>query len=311
MIMRLIALDKNGQFSLTKNFIDNIPPYAILSHTWGDDEDEVTFNDFMDGSGKLKTGYGKIQLCGEQAARDGLRHFWIDTCCIDKSNNTEFSEAINSMFSWYRNAAICYVYLADVSIGSRDPFNLFLPTWETDFRHSRWFTRGWTLQELLAPSFVSFFTSEWKRLGDRESLEYLLHEITGVAVKALQGYPLSEFSIKDRIVWAKSRKTKREEDKAYSLLGIFNVYISPLYGEGKKNAFRRLRDEILKTQKHPSNDLHDISFLVSDYQFEASYGWYCCNCGNGPWILAHSPRCVSCEHDWCFECDGVYLPNTT
>ena len=113
--MRLLELKDNGKFSLTNDIVIDIPPYAILSHTWGRDNEEVTFKDLMESSGNAKAGYKKLQFCREQAARDGLQYFWVDTCCIDKSNNTELSEAINSMFRWYRNTAKCYVYLSDVS----------------------------------------------------------------------------------------------------------------------------------------------------------------------------------------------------
>jgi hypothetical protein len=113
--MRLLRLSADGTFSLTKDLIQHHPPYAILSHTWGDDDEEVTFKDLMEGVGKTKAGYRKIQFCAEQALTDRLRHIWVDTCCIDKSNNAELSEAIISMFRWYRNSAKCYVYLADVS----------------------------------------------------------------------------------------------------------------------------------------------------------------------------------------------------
>jgi hypothetical protein len=119
--MRLLELQSNGDVSLTKDLLSNIPPYAILSHTWGDDEDEVTFKDLTEGSGKTKHGYNKILFCAKQARNDGLQHIWIDTCCIDKSNNAELSEAIISMFRWYRNAAKCYVYLVDVSTTGQDP----------------------------------------------------------------------------------------------------------------------------------------------------------------------------------------------
>ena len=112
--MRLLERNNSSEFSLTQDFGDDIPRYAILSHTWGADTEEVTFRDLMDGTGKSKAGYNKIRFCGEQARRDGLQYFWVDTCCIDKSNNNELSEAINSMFRWYRNAAKCYVYLSDV-----------------------------------------------------------------------------------------------------------------------------------------------------------------------------------------------------
>jgi hypothetical protein len=242
--MRLLKLIANGEFRLTKDLINNIPPYAILSHTWGDDDDEVTFKDLTEGFGNSRVGYRKIQFCAEQAARDGLQHFWVDTCCIDKSNNAELSEAIISMFRWYRNAAKCYVHLSDVSTNGQDPTN---QSWEPIFRKSRWFTRGWTLQELIAPPLVEFFSLEGELLGDRKSLERQVHEITGIPTLALQTSDLSGFSVTTRLSWAESRETKREEDKAYSLLGIFNIHMPPLYGEGIESAFRRLREEIEKS----------------------------------------------------------------
>jgi hypothetical protein len=244
--MRLLEVNGNGQLSLTQDIINNTIPYAILSHTWGDDGDEVNFKDLTDDSWRTKAGHRKLRFCGEQATRDGLQHFWVDTCCIDKSNNAELSEAINSMFRWYRNAAKCYVYLTDVSTNDPDKIDPSLQSWEAAFRSSRWFTRGWTLQELIAPQSVEFFCSNNKRLGDKKSLERQLHEITGIAVSALQGTPLSEFSFDERMAWAKNRETKREEDKAYSLLGIFDIYIPLIYGEGTKNALYRLQDEFHK-----------------------------------------------------------------
>jgi hypothetical protein len=150
----------------------------------------------------------------------------VDTCCINKANNTEFSEAINSMFRWYQNAAKCYVYLSDVpraAFDANDELNQ-LPR-ELDFWESRWFTRGWTLQELLAPDSVEFFSRKGKRLGDKRTLERQIHEITRIALSALQGTPLSQFGVDERLAWAKNRETTRKEDEAYSLLGIFNVYM--------------------------------------------------------------------------------------
>jgi hypothetical protein len=244
--MRLLQLKTNGEFSLTKDLINNVPPYAILSHTWGDDDQEATLRDLAEGSGNTKAGYRKIQFCAEQAARDGLQHFWVDTCCIDKSNNTELSEAINSMFRWYRNAAKCYVYLADVSANDHSSINQTIQKWESTFRKSRWFTRGWTLQELIAPPSVEFFSSEGKWLGNKKSLEQQVHEITGISVQALRGRALSEFSDDERFSWADSRVTKREEDRAYSLLGLFDIYLPLIYGEGMNNAFCRLREAIDK-----------------------------------------------------------------
>jgi len=197
----------------------------------------------MDGTGKSKAGYDKIRFCGEQARRDGLQYFWVDTCCIDKSDSAELSEAINSMFRWYRNAAKCYVYLSDVSITKRKASNQFSKfTWESALPASRWFTRGWTLQELLAPGSVEFFSQEGKRLGDKRTLERLIHEITGIAIPALRGTSLSEFGVDERLLWAVTRQTTREEDKAYSLLGIFDIYMPLMYGEGTDNALKRLRN---------------------------------------------------------------------
>ncbi|PMD49976.1 WD40 repeat-like protein [Hyaloscypha bicolor E] len=244
--MRLLRVDENGEFSLTKDIIDNIPRYAILSHTWGDDDDEVSFQDLTKSPRRTKAGYGKLRFCAQQAARDGLQYFWVDTCCIDKSNNTELSEAINSMFRWYTKAAKCYAYLSDVRTNDHDQSNPSLQSWEPAFRNSRWFTRGWTLQELLAPSSVEFFCSKGNQLGDKRSLEQQIHHITGIAVQALEGTPLSEFSVNERMSWAKTRQTKREEDKAYSLLGIFEIYMPLIYGEGAASAFKRLYEEIGK-----------------------------------------------------------------
>lgn len=141
------------------------------------------------------------------------------------------------MFRWYQSAAICYVFLSDVPIAqyakSSEPF-----------RKSRWFTRGWTLQELIAPASVEFFSSEGKRLGDKQSMVNTIHEITGIPKPALRGQPLSMYTADERMSWANGRSTKREEDAAYSLLGLFNIYMPPIYGEGREHAFVRLRKEI-------------------------------------------------------------------
>jgi hypothetical protein len=246
--MRLLERNNTGDFSLTKDLVaDDLPKYAILSHTWGEDTEEVTFKDLMNGSGKDKTGYNKIQFCWEQARHDGLQYFWVDTCCIDKSNSVELQEAINSMFHWYRGADRCYVYLSDVSTTKRKASDRFSEcTWELAFRESRWFTRGWTLQELLAPVSVEFFSRESRRLGDKRALERQIHEVTGITVEALQGESLSGFSIDSRLSWAQNRQTTRKEDQAYSLLGIFGVHMPLIYGEGKDNALRRLLKKIYK-----------------------------------------------------------------
>ncbi|RYP03115.1 hypothetical protein DL765_010598 [Monosporascus sp. GIB2] len=260
--MRLLRLEDDGEYSLIEFVGHNIPRYAILSHTWGADDEELTFKDLVGGTGKNKAGYRKIRFCGKQAAHDGLQFFWVDTCCIDKSSSAELSEAINSMFRWYHNAAKCYVYLSDVSVGGSvesDPSSQ--RTWKPDFQRSRWFTRGWTLQELLAPISVEFFSVEGERLGDRISLLQEIHDTTGISIQALQGCSLSQFSVEERMSWAERRKTKREEDATYSLLGIFDVHMPLIYGEGPKKAFVRLQKEIeiVKLTKGAEYDLPTVA----------------------------------------------------
>jgi hypothetical protein len=243
--MRLLYYTSDGQLGLTKDLTgdDEIPPYAILSHTW-DEGQEVTFDDMMNNSGKRKTGFDKIRFCAQQAKRDGLRYFWIDTCCINKSNNSEHSEAIISMFRWYKNAKRCYVYLSDVSSRAAEDDSDAHRRRKPAIRKSRWFTRGWTLQELIAPASVEFFSKEGERLGDRRSLLPTLHDVTRIAVQALEGSPMASFTVDERMSWAQGRNTKREEDAAYSLLGIFDVHMPLLYGEGRQNALDRLRKEV-------------------------------------------------------------------
>jgi hypothetical protein len=170
--MRLLKRSDTGDFSLIQFGDEAIPPYAILSHTWGADTEEVTFEDLTNGTGKDKPGYKKIRFCGEQASRDGLEYFWIDTCCINKENQAELSLAITSMFRWYRNANRCYIYISDVSTTKQNVSGQL--TWEPAFQGSRWFTRGWTLQELLAPHSDEFFSQKVERLKAMFKLEYLL-----------------------------------------------------------------------------------------------------------------------------------------
>ncbi|OAG07547.1 vegetative incompatibility protein HET-E-1 [Paraphaeosphaeria sporulosa] len=280
--MRLLRRSDTGEFSLSQFRDEAIPPYAILSHTWGPDTEEVTFEDLTNGTGKDKPSYEKIRFCGERAALDDLEYFWIDTCCINKANKAELSQAINSMFRWYGNATRCYVYLSDISSSplsnTEEPKSPW--PWESDFRKCRWFTRGWTLQELLAPSSVEFFSQEGERLGDRNSLRRLIHEITVVPESALEGAPLSQFSVNERLSWIEHRQTKLEEDRAYSLLGIFGVYVAAIYGEGTASAFQRLREEIGKLEQC-MQDLHltdprDDKKRIEDTKgglLEASYRW--------------------------------------
>jgi hypothetical protein len=133
--MRFLKVNDCGKLSLTEDWVENVPPYAILSHTWGADHDEVTFGDVESKSGTNKAGYAKLWFCANQAGRDGLKYFWVDTCCINKQSSAELSEAINSMYDWYQGAQLCYIYLSDVEKSN----------WKKTISKSRWFKRGWTL----------------------------------------------------------------------------------------------------------------------------------------------------------------------
>ena len=245
--MHLLERKPEGNFVLYEFTGTNIPAYAILSHTWG--KEEVSLQEVECVTRKNNDGWKKIDFCAKQANADGLRYIWVDTCCIDKKNAVELSEAINSMFRWYQKAARCYVYLSDVSMQDTQQDGQINPAWETAFRRSRWFTRGWTLQELIAPTLLDFFSSEGKRFGNKSTLEPMIREITGIATSALSGDKLSNFSIDERMSWVKYRNTTIGEDKAYCLLGIFDISMPLIYGEGRDKAFRRLQEEIHKSYK--------------------------------------------------------------
>lgn len=239
--MRLLQLQEDGGFSLVEFFGGDIPPYAILSHTWGPASEEVTFRDLIEGTGKSKPGYRKLTCCREQTERDNLQYFWVDTCCIDKTSSAELSEAINSMWRWYKDSEVCYAYLIDV------PEDTDLEGDDTPFTRSKWFTRGWTLQELLAPGEVVLFNTSWQTIGTKRELASKISTITGIDTYYLGsgGDDLESASIAERMSWASARKTTREEDIAYCLLGIFDISMPLLYGEGSK-AFQRLQEEIMK-----------------------------------------------------------------
>ncbi|KAF2740962.1 HET-domain-containing protein, partial [Polyplosphaeria fusca] len=234
---RLVSTDYRGK---------TIPLYAILSHRWGDSE--VLYEDLAAGTYKDKAGYQKIEFCAAQAAQDQLQYFWVDTCCIDKWNLRERSKAINSMFRWYKGATRCYVFLPDVSTAADAPQS----AWEASFLASEWFERGWTLQELIAPASVEFFSCEGRWIGDKTTLEPLVHAKTGIPVRALRNGPLDEFTINERRDWAKNRKTTEEEDAIYCLLGILDIVIPAAYGEGKERAWRRLQTELEAAGSAPS-----------------------------------------------------------
>ncbi len=221
---------------------ESSPAYAILSHTWGDDE--VSFQDIKSlGQARLKKGFRKIEYCCRQAILDGLTWAWVDTCCIDKTSSAELSEAINSMFAWYASSAICYAYLEDVhSVADLKPGL----TGSGDVQTPRWFTRGWTLQELIAPSYVAFYSAGWQLLGSRSEHQAIIADLTGITTDILDGtLTLDEIPVATRMSWAAQRMTTRKEDEAYCLLGIFDVNMPLLYGEGGK-AFQRLLGEILE-----------------------------------------------------------------
>ncbi|KAH8800725.1 hypothetical protein F5884DRAFT_757573 [Xylogone sp. PMI_703] len=247
--MRLLEHKPDGDLVLREFIGRDVPAYAILSHTWS--KEEVSFQDVEAGTGRNKAGWKKIEFCAKQAGADGLRYIWVDTCCIDKRNAVELSEAINSMFRWYQNAARCYVYLSDVSIdGQRDQSN---PAWTTAFKNSR--------------------CLEGKRFGNKLTLEPMIYEITGIATNALRGDALSNFSINERMSWAENRNTTLEEDKFYCLLGIFDISMPLIYGEGGERASRRLQEEIHKSYKGTDFEQFtvglDLSTLPEAAQFVA------------------------------------------
>ncbi|KAF0321138.1 het domain protein [Colletotrichum asianum] len=217
-------------------FDEEIPNYVILSHTW--DEEEVSFQDFQDiDVAQNMKGFEKIEEICRLARARGVDYAWVDTCCIDKTSSADLSESINSMFRYYHDAQACYAYLADM------PRTRSL---EKHLRNCRWFTRGWTLQELLAPAEVRFYDQDWNLLGTKESLVEIISDITGILCDVLLGKtPLWDIPVATRMAWAATRSTRRKEDVAYSLLGIFDINMPMLYGEGPK-AFRRLQEEICR-----------------------------------------------------------------
>ncbi|KAF5372101.1 hypothetical protein D9758_004923 [Tetrapyrgos nigripes] len=234
-VMRLL----NTKDFTVKEFFTNIPCYAILSHTW--EQDEVSFQDIQNlDVARSKAGWRKVENACGRARRYHFDWIWIDSCCIDKSSSAELSEALNSMYMYYEDAAMCYVYLSDVS-GAYHPRNE-----QSNFRDSRWFRRGWTLQELLAPEYVVFLDKNWQRIGTRWSLRDVVSAVTGIPVDVFEGRIIDEYSVAQRMSWAAFRETTRPEDQAYCLLGVFGVSMSPIYGEGGVKAFMRLQQEIIR-----------------------------------------------------------------
>ena len=261
------------------------PKYAILSHRWG--EEELSYQDYQDPTKRKGNGYQKIaDFCRLLQETDHLRNHegsviewaWVDTCCIDKRSSAELSEAINSMFKWYNEAKFCVAYLADV------PYRRLRETLLSDLLKSNWFSRGWTLQELLAPRKVYFYTSGWDSIGTRDTdddVASVIQQATKISLFELRnfnggsGRP-SRASVAQRMSWAAKRKTTRSEDLSYCLMGLFNVNMPLLYGEGSR-AFWRLQEHIISQSDDESilawkNDSPDAA-LADDPSFFR-------NCGN-------------------------------
>ncbi|KAK4443620.1 HET-domain-containing protein, partial [Podospora aff. communis PSN243] len=273
--MRLLHTDT---LQLVEFMGDYDGQYAILSHTW--EKDEISFQEMLLANKntqpeaeavKQKAGYRKIRDFATVAAKDGHEYAWVDTCCIDKSSSAELSEAINSMFRWYRNAVHCYVYLADISDNVADnelatlTSRLSLRSRAKDLGlcHSRWFTRGWTLQELVAPVSLRFYLSDWTAGPTRDDLSNQLETIIKIPANVLETGEFSEIPVAERMKWAAKRVTTRVEDMAYCLMGLFDVNMPLLYGEGPK-AFLRLQEEIYRN----TNDESIFAWTSS------SKGWF-------------------------------------
>ena len=227
--MRLIDT-RNLQF---KEFPDSeLPRYMILSHRWG--REEITFEDM--GSLKdasYKKGHAKLKRLCDVARAENCDYIWMDTCCINKSNSTELGEAINSMYRWYSEATACIAYLEDVGSDQKS------------MEESEWFDRGWTLQELIAPANVSFYNHDWDLIGTKRKSISLLSTVTGIPEDVLScATKPNTCSIAQRMSWAAKRKTERVEDRAYSLMGLFDVSLPMIYGEREKT-FLRLQEEII------------------------------------------------------------------
>jgi hypothetical protein len=247
----------NTQTLKLEAFLSRIPEYAILSHRWEETE-ELSFGDVTAEYQHLK-GYQKVVTFCEEATRHGFQYAWVDTCCIDKKSSADLGEAINSMYMWYKRAAVCFVYLYDVQEG--EPIG-----------RSSWFTRGWTLQELIAPTKLHFYDRNWSPIASKHDLSAELEGITGIPQSALHDFRHDHYCTAEKMSWAARRKTTRKEDSAYCLLGLFDVNMPLLYGEGRK-AFLRLQEEIMRTST-------DLSILL--WQGHASPT-------NG--MLAAAPRC--------------------
>ncbi|RYP52969.1 hypothetical protein DL768_001963 [Monosporascus sp. mg162] len=256
-----------------------IPEYAILSHTWGGNGDEVTIKDLSSWTPlyKRKPGWAKIKGCCKQAVTDGIEYVWIDTCCMGRSKRSQeaVGDEIQSIWKYYSGARVCYVHLADVQASPETSAD----SPDSGFCRSRWFTRGWTVPELLAPIFVRFYDVSWKYLGSKAELSRIIEGITGIGAQVLRDPgEVKRQSVACRMSWVSTRETAREEDIAYCLLGIFGVKMPIDYGEGRRNAFIRLQYHILRSSKDPS---------LFAWGYNLPLGGTNGNCGVG--MLAETP----------------------
>ncbi|KAM3417356.1 hypothetical protein BST61_g5606 [Cercospora zeina] len=276
--MRLLKtmLGSDGQLELIEAWDEGIPPYAIHSHTWSTiASDEVLFRDLVDGTAAKKPAYAKITRAMKLAHIEGYEYIWVDTLCIDKTSSADLTEAVNSMYTYYSKARICYVYLSDINAAE-------------SLAAARWWTRGWTLQELLAPIHAVFYTLDWQYIGARDEMVDKISPITGIQPQYLVDSSREVVwtaSIANRMSWASKRRTGRSEDMAYSLLGLFSVNMPLLYGEGGQRAFLRLQEEIMKSTdeaREGGNGLVDRA--TNEREAETKY-----TAGSGGYFRAYGP----------------------
>ncbi|KAM0436846.1 hypothetical protein ACHAPT_002559 [Fusarium lateritium] len=257
--------------------------YCILSHRWR--PAEVLYEDLVNPSSnpKAKAGWPKVANACQLAKHLGYDWIWIDTCCIDKSSSVELSEAVNSMFRWYQEADMCIAYLWDIQYTGPRPANYVI------LEDSDWFTRGWTLQELLAPRVVEFYSGKWEPLGSKNEICLDLERITKISAAYLNGEKrVTEASVAERMSWASRRQTTRVEDMAYCLLGIFNINMPLIYGERDK-AFQRLQHAIIR-------EIDDQTILAWGTGFVGQGGFGQCDGDYQP-LLAKSPFAFKNCHD--------------
>ncbi|KAL8855447.1 MAG: hypothetical protein Q9178_007917 [Gyalolechia marmorata] len=243
----MIRLLNVESFTLQQFKDEECPPYVIISHRWAEDPSQEVVYDDMAQPPKLRSSRLKskpasaskiTQACQKvlEHTNGEITHLWLDTVCIKQDNPMELSTAINSMYRLYEEAKVCFAYLSD-----------FPSTEVQTLGQSDWFNRGWTLQELIAPREVQFFDRDWRLLGDKWDLRKELTSRTNIDKKYLIDSMFKNFaSVSKRMSWMVGRRTTVPEDTAYCLLGIFDVNMPLLYGEGKKRAFRRLQEEIMK-----------------------------------------------------------------